>query len=75
VLFATLLFSNGIVPLNPSRKFKSSTGFKGFFGAEKGILGSFGIEMAAWVLVEQLQVEEKRKLEACKDDILYMGFL
>jgi hypothetical protein len=68
-----VFFSIGIVLVNPSLKFSSSTTFNAFLGTEIRIPGSLGTEMAALILVEQLQ--EKRKLEACKEAILmYMDF-
>jgi hypothetical protein len=54
--------------VNPSLKFSSSTTFNAFLGTEIRIPGSLGTEMAALILVEQLQ--ETRKLEACKEAIL-----
>jgi hypothetical protein len=62
--------------VNPSLKFSSSTNLNGVLGTGRRNLGSLGTETAALILVEQLQEqeEEKRKLEACKEAILYMVF-
>jgi hypothetical protein len=65
--------NNGTVLVNPSLKFSSSTNLNGVLGTGRRNLGSLGTETAALILVEQLE-EEKRKLEACKEAILYMVF-